>query len=163
VLYRAVIVSETQIRPVPNRSPPDREPVLRETWLTVIKLLGVRKLAIGGKSMGGRIASLVADEADVAGLVCVGCLRQKGLDVIMQHAGGFIRDRLAPLQPRNDGHQTPIRGHPVFVAQHSTATCCRSCLSKWHGVEKGKPLDALEVDYVVGVIRRWLELHRDSR
>jgi uncharacterized protein len=78
VLYRAVIVSETQIRPVPNRSPPDREPVLRETWLTVIKLLGVRKLAIGGKSMGGRIATMVAagdgagGGADVAGLVLLG-------------------------------------------------------------------------------------------
>lgn len=52
--------------------PPDREPVLRETWLQVIKKLGVDHLIIGGKSMGGRIASLIADEAGVAGLVCLG-------------------------------------------------------------------------------------------
>jgi predicted alpha/beta-hydrolase family hydrolase len=52
--------------------PPDREPVLRETWLRVIKKLGPKGLVIGGKSMGGRIASLVADEAGVAGLVCLG-------------------------------------------------------------------------------------------
>jgi predicted alpha/beta-hydrolase family hydrolase len=39
--------------------PPDREPVLRETWLKVIEKLGTKGLVIGGKSMGGRIASLV--------------------------------------------------------------------------------------------------------
>lgn len=52
--------------------PPDREPVLRETWLRVIEKLGPKGLVIGGKSMGGRIASLVADEAGVTGLVCLG-------------------------------------------------------------------------------------------
>ncbi len=51
---------------------PDREPILRETWLDVIAHLGTARLVIGGKSMGGRIASLVADEAKVAGLVCLG-------------------------------------------------------------------------------------------
>jgi predicted alpha/beta-hydrolase family hydrolase len=52
--------------------PPDREPVLRETWLKVIEKLGQKGLVIGGKSMGGRIVSLIADEAGVAGLVCLG-------------------------------------------------------------------------------------------
>ena len=52
--------------------PPDREPILRETWLRVIEKLGHEGLVIGGKSMGGRIASLIADEAGVAGLVCLG-------------------------------------------------------------------------------------------
>jgi hypothetical protein len=83
-------------------------------------------------------------------------LRQKGIDVIRQHAQDFITKRLAPAQPQNDGRQTPMRGHPVFLAQHATATCCRSCLSKWHGIEQGQPLDADEVDYVVRVIERWL-------
>ncbi len=54
------------------KRPPDREPVLRETWLKVAETLGHKRLVIGGKSMGGRIASLVADEAQVAGLVCLG-------------------------------------------------------------------------------------------
>jgi hypothetical protein len=61
-----------QRRTTGKRRPPDREPVLRETWLRVIKTLGADRLVIGGKSMGGRIASLVADEANVAGLVCLG-------------------------------------------------------------------------------------------
>ncbi len=52
--------------------PPDREPVLRATWLQVVEHLGRERLVIGGKSMGGRLASLVADEAGVAGLVCLG-------------------------------------------------------------------------------------------
>jgi predicted alpha/beta-hydrolase family hydrolase len=55
--------------------PPDREPVLRETWLKVVDVLAhgsPDRLVIGGKSMGGRIASLVADEAGVAGLICLG-------------------------------------------------------------------------------------------
>src|SRR5262245_59744759 len=52
--------------------PPDREPVLRQTWLDVVEVLGARQLVIGGKSMGGRIASMVADEAGVAGLICLG-------------------------------------------------------------------------------------------
>jgi predicted alpha/beta-hydrolase family hydrolase len=56
-----------------KRKPPDRESVLRETWLNVVENLGPEGLVIGGKSMGGRIASLVADEAGVAGLVCLGC------------------------------------------------------------------------------------------
>jgi predicted alpha/beta-hydrolase family hydrolase len=55
-----------------RRGAPDREPVLRETWLKVVETLGPEHLIIGGKSMGGRIASLVADEAAVAGLVCLG-------------------------------------------------------------------------------------------
>ena len=55
-----------------KKRPPDREPVLRETWLKVVKMLGRKRLVIGGKSMGGRIASLVADEARVADLVCLG-------------------------------------------------------------------------------------------
>ena len=55
-----------------KQKPPDREPVLRQTWLRVIELLRKARLVIGGKSMGGRIASLVADEAGVAGLICLG-------------------------------------------------------------------------------------------
>ena len=63
----------------------------------------------------------------------------------------------APAEPRHDGRQTPYRNHPVFVAQHATATCCRSCLEKWHGIAKGHQLDRDERTYVVEVIGRWIE------
>ncbi|HJP69873.1 MAG TPA: DUF4186 domain-containing protein [Sphingomicrobium sp.] len=83
-------------------------------------------------------------------------LEDRGLDVICGHAREFIAKRLAPAEPPNDGRQTPWRGHPVFVAQHATATCCRACLAKWHGIPAGRQLSEEEQAYVVGTILRWL-------
>ena len=48
-------------------------------------------------------------------------LQDRGLDQVLEHARRFVAERLAPASPRNDGKQTPYRGHPVFVAQHATA------------------------------------------
>jgi len=84
------------------------------------------------------------------------CLRQKGLTVVLGHAREFVEKRLAPAEPANDGRQTPMRNHPVFIAQHATATCCRGCLEKWHHIPKGRPLSDREVQYVVAVLERWL-------
>ncbi|HDP4967334.1 TPA: DUF4186 domain-containing protein, partial [Escherichia coli] len=67
------------------------------------------------------------------------CL-DKGAPVIEQHAADFVAKRLAPALPANDGKQTPMRGHPVFIAQHATATCCRCCLAKWHNIPQGVSL-----------------------
>jgi hypothetical protein len=80
----------------------------------------------------------------------------RGIDEIVDHAGALIRQRLAPAAPRNDGKQTPYRGHPVFVAQHATATCCRSCLAKWHRIAKGSDLTDDEQAHVVAAIERWI-------
>lgn len=49
---------------------------------------------------------------------------------IRQHAKDFIANREAPAYIANDGKQTPMRGHPVFIAQRATATCCRECMAK---------------------------------
>ena len=87
-------------------------------------------------------------------------LRDKGMDLVLAHARDLIAKRLAPAHPLNDGKQTPYRGHPVFVAQHATGTCCRGCLEKWHGMPKGRPLTAEEQERVVSVIERWLVEHR---
>ena len=83
-------------------------------------------------------------------------LAAKGLPTVLDHGRDFIARRLAPAAPVNDGCQTPMRGHPVFVAQHATATCCRGCLAKWHGLPAGRPLDAAEQAYVLGVLEAWL-------
>lgn len=83
-------------------------------------------------------------------------LEQKGQSTVMQHAKAFIEQRLAPAFPAKDGKQTPYRGHPVFVAQHATATCCRSCLAKWHAIPPGHELSEAERAYVLEVLRRWL-------
>ncbi len=81
----------------------------------------------------------------------------KGLETIKDHAFEFINSRVAPDFPKNDGKQTPMRGHPVFIAQHATATCCRKCIQKWHGIEKGRALNEKEVDFVVALIMGWIE------
>jgi hypothetical protein len=80
-----------------------------------------------------------------------------GPRTIRAHAAEIIAERLAPAEPRNDGRQTPYGKHPVFVAQHATATCCRSCLETWHGIAKGHRLDDSERAYVVEVIGRWID------
>lgn len=84
-------------------------------------------------------------------------LEQKGLTTIEQHAHNFIMERLAPAYPKNDGEQTPMKNHPVFVAQHATGTCCRKCLKKWHNLEMGKELTGEQVDYIVGVVMEWIK------
>ena len=89
-------------------------------------------------------------------------LRGKGLAVVLRHAADFVEKRLAPAEPKNDGRQTPWRGHPAFVAQHATATCCRGCLQKWHGIPKGRELDAEEKRHVLNAIERWLAAAAES-
>ena len=83
-------------------------------------------------------------------------INKLGLDRIKIHAYDFITKRIAPKYIENDGHQTPMRAHPVFVAQHATATCCRNCLFKWHHIEKNKKLNQEEIDYIVSLIMEWI-------
>lgn len=83
-------------------------------------------------------------------------LNNKGLNTILSHAHDFISKRLAPAYPPNDGKQTPFKGHPVFVAQHASASCCRSCLEKWHKIPKGKQLSTNEISYICAIIEHWI-------
>lgn len=85
-----------------------------------------------------------------------GYLRDRGLDAVLVQAEELIAARLAPASPSNDGRQTPFRGHPVFVAQHATATCCRGCLAKWHDIPKGSALTDEGTAHVIAVIGHWL-------
>ncbi len=84
-------------------------------------------------------------------------IREKGNDTIRRHAFDFVTSRISDRFPKNDGKQTPMRGHPAFKAQHATATCCRGCLQKWHGIRKGKALTEEEIEFVVNVIMTWIE------
>ena len=84
-------------------------------------------------------------------------INEKGLDTIRQHAKDFIAKREAPAYIANDGKQTPMRGHPVFIAQHATATCCRECIRKWHKMQPGKKLSQVQQDYLVDVIMTWIQ------
>ena len=78
------------------------------------------------------------------------------------HAKDFIRDRVAPAEPVNDGKQTPMRGHPVFIAQHATATCCRGCIEKWHKFPQHRELTQPEQEYLVSLIMEWINRQINS-
>lgn len=83
-------------------------------------------------------------------------IRKKGMPAIESHARDFVAKRLSPAEIPNDGKQTPMRGHPVFIAQHATACCCRGCLKKWYGYEFGKELTLEQQDHIVDVLMEWI-------
>ena len=83
-------------------------------------------------------------------------LQQKTLRVVLAHARTLLEARIAPATPNHEGKQTPMRGHPVFVAQHATATCCRGCLAKWHDIKPGIALNDSQIEYLLRVLARWL-------
>ena len=83
-------------------------------------------------------------------------IAEKGMDTIRRHAEDFIRTRLAQANPVNDGRQTPMRGHPVFKAQHATATCCSGCLEKWWKVPKGVVIPPERQSRIVDFLMEWI-------
>ena len=83
---------------------------------------------------------------------------EKGINEIENHAKQFIIERIASKDPKNDGKQTPMKNHPVFIAQHATATCCRSCLEKWHKISKGIILNEKQIKYITELIMIWIKI-----
>ena len=81
---------------------------------------------------------------------------EKGQDLIRSHAKDFVKTRLAPAAIPNDGKQTPMRGHPVFVAQHACACCCRGCLNKWYKVPQGIELTETQQERIVNLLMGWI-------
>lgn len=84
-------------------------------------------------------------------------VKSNGYDIIENHAFDLIKKRLAPKEILNDGRQTPMRGHPVFIAQHATGCCCRGCLEKWHRISKEKELSEKEIKFIVALIMEWIK------
>jgi len=90
-------------------------------------------------------------------------IREKGLDKIKSHASDFIKNRIAPAEIINDGKQTPMKGHPVFIAQHATACCCRGCIEKWHHFPKSRELTIAEQEYLVNIIMSWIKRQYEAK
>ena len=88
---------------------------------------------------------------------------KRGISKIVDDCYDFINKRLAMKEIINDGKQTPMRGHPVFIAQHATGTCCRGCLYKWHGIVKNRELTDNEINYIVSIIMKWIMLEIENR
>jgi len=84
-------------------------------------------------------------------------VRSRGIDILKLHAADFIRKRIAPAEPKNDERQTPLKGHPVFIAQHATGTSDRVKLEKFHGIKAGAELTEKEIGYTVRIIIRWIK------
>ena len=84
-------------------------------------------------------------------------LHDKGIETIRRHAFDLITARIVPAFPENDGKQTPMKNHPVFIAQHATATCCRSCILKWHRIPKSRALKKPEIDFIVNLLMAWIK------
>lgn len=83
-------------------------------------------------------------------------IAEKGMETIRSHARDFVSKRMSAENPENGGKQTPMKGHPVFIAQHATACCCRGCLEKWHHIPAGKVLNQEEQSYIVDVLMEWI-------
>jgi hypothetical protein len=92
----------------------------------------------------------------------IGYINEREMATIQQHARDFITKRLAPAEPKNDGRQTPTKGHPVFIVQHATGTCCRKCLLKWHSIKAGIELSENQIDYIIAVIIQWIKSRLNS-
>ena len=85
-------------------------------------------------------------------------VQEKGYDTIRSHAYDFINTRIRPEVINNDGKQTPMRQvHPVFIAQHACACCCRKCLEKWYHIKNNKELTNEEVDFIVNLLIAWIK------
>ncbi len=84
-------------------------------------------------------------------------IEEKGIETIRKHAADFIDRRLAPELIPNDGKQTPMKGHPVFKAQHACACCCRGCLNKWYKVPLGTKLNEAQQEKIVNLLMAWIE------
>ena len=84
-------------------------------------------------------------------------INEKGMDIVKSHTVDFIKEKLQPLNPKNDGKQTPMKGHPTFIAMHACGCCCRSCLEKWHHIEKERELTKDECNYIYKLLITWIE------
>ena len=82
---------------------------------------------------------------------------KNGIEKIEVHANDLIIKSIGADYPKNDGKQTPMKNHPVFIAQHACACCCRSCLEKWHKIPKGRKLTDREIRYLVALIIEWIK------
>ena len=89
-------------------------------------------------------------------------LEEKGMDVMRSHAKDFVRQKLAPAEPLNDGKQTPMHGHPLFIAMHATGCCCRGCLNKWYKVPLHQELNEVQQEKIVNLLLAWIDRQEKS-
>ncbi len=85
-------------------------------------------------------------------------VNEVGMGNLRIQAKEMLSPRIFPAAPERDGHQTPLRGHPVFKAMHGTATCCRTCLNHWWRVPKGIALSQVQQEKILNLVMAWIEM-----
>jgi len=88
---------------------------------------------------------------------------EKGMDTVESHCHDFVEKNLNQISLEKDGHQTPMKGHPVFIAQHATATCCRGCLEKWYQIPRNRSLAEKEKKFIEALILSWIYQELENR
>ncbi|MDE5586780.1 MAG: DUF4186 domain-containing protein [Bacilli bacterium] len=88
---------------------------------------------------------------------------EKGMDVVRSHATDFVNQKLGVYDPKKDGKQTPMKNHPVFIAMHACAFCCRGCLEKWYQIPKERDLTEEEKKFIVKLLMTWIEREYTTR
>ena len=99
----------------------------------------------------GRISNFSLGDAEIE------YVSSRGIEILRLHATDFIQKRIAPKEPKNDGYQTPAKGHPVFLAQHACGCNDIDSVEQFFGFKKGSLLKEKEVNLIVDVIVSWLE------
>lgn len=89
-------------------------------------------------------------------------IAERGMTEVEHQCRQFLLQRLVPAKPEHDGKQTPMRGHPCFIAQHATGICCRSCLRKWHGIPEGRELTDHELNFLTAILMKWIQEHSSN-
>lgn len=82
---------------------------------------------------------------------------RKGRVALLGSVANRIAKAVAVENPFRDGQQTPFQGNVIYYAQHATASCCRTCIEYWHGIEKGRALTAEEQDYLVQLVTLYID------
>lgn len=88
---------------------------------------------------------------------------EKKMDTISKHMIDFINIKLSKYNIETDGKQTPMKNHPVFIAMHACACCCRGCLEKWHHISKEKELNCNEKNYIYCLLMEWIKREYKSK
>ena len=89
-------------------------------------------------------------------------IQKNGLEKIEEHARDLIIKKIG-VMPLNDGKQTPLKAHPVFIAMHATGCCCRKCLFKWYGIKTDRPLTNDEVNFLVKIVMMWIKIEYNEK
>jgi uncharacterized protein DUF4186 len=82
---------------------------------------------------------------------------RKGRAALLGSVANRIAKSVGVENPYRDGQQTPFQGNVIYYAQHATASCCRTCIEYWHGIEKGRPLTSDEQDYLIQLVTLYID------